>query len=159
EDFGPLLEAVEKAAASGPQRYARADSPGALLFRAGRYEEAEKRLHPAVQGDSPSRIGQVFLAMTLAKLGREAEAKALLAQVEARAAAKPTQGDAPTNLAAQTWDTRLELELLLAEAREMLGLPKPDSLLGYVERALRFEVPMPAARCEPNLPVLLGKTV
>lgn len=97
--------------------------------------------------------------MTLAKLGRFDEARALLALVEAWAAAKPTQGDAPTNLAAQTWDFRLELELLLAEAREMLGLPKPDSLLGYVERALRFEVPMAVARCEPNLPVLLVKTV
>jgi WD40 repeat protein len=129
DDCGPLLAAVERAVASHPQQYARAATPGALLFRAGRYAEAEKRLQTAVAGDPPSRFGQVFLAMALAKLGRTDEAKAIFAEVEAWAAAKPAQGNSPTNLLDQTWDYRLELELLISEAREMLGLPKRASLL------------------------------
>lgn len=140
-DYVPLLTAVERAATTDQSKYAKAVSPGALLFRAGRYEEAERRLRPVVTGENPSQLGEAFFAMTLAKLGKLEEAKGLLARLDAWANAKPAQGEAETNLSAETWDFRLEYELLMKEAHGMLGLPEPGSFLAY---ALAISNPNPA---------------
>lgn len=126
EDYNPLILAVEKAAASNPQQYGSAASPGALLYRAGRFAEAEQRLKPSVQANS--RLGQIFMAMTLAKLGRSDDAKSLFQVVDNWANSKPTGNDQPTALLAQPWNLRVELYLFLTEARSLLG----NSLLTQV---------------------------
>ncbi len=126
DDYAALLVAVERAAASDPQRFSTSASSGAILFRMGRYADAQKRLEASVKADN--RFGQVFMAMTLAKLGRTDEAKAMLQSVEEWAKAKPVDGNAQTNLAAYPWDFRLELDILIGEARALLStgmMPNP----------------------------------
>jgi len=125
EDYNPLILAVDKAAASNPQEYGSAASPGALLYRAGRFAEAEQRLKPSVQANSP--FGQIFMAMTLSKLGRGDEAKSLFQAVDSWAKSKLSDGDTRTNLDSQTWNIRVELSFLLNEARALIeggGLPQ-----------------------------------
>jgi WD40 repeat protein/tetratricopeptide (TPR) repeat protein len=87
---------------------------GALLYRAGRWAEARKRLEEA-EAAKPEPVplaarNHLFLALTCHRLGQVDQAKAHLGQ-----AAKEL--DAAKDL---TWDEKLELGLLRAEAEQAL---------------------------------------
>lgn len=135
-DYGPLIAAAQKASESDEQ-YASAASPGILLYRMGRYEEALKRLEPSVEANH--RFGQVFSAMALAKLGRVEEGKQMLSLVETWATTRaPNQ--TLTNLEAQRWAFRFELGLLMAEAKELLGVKQVSSIVDQLSRRTQVRV-------------------
>lgn len=110
-----------------PAKYARATTPGALLFRLGRLPEAEKALRdvldppgvsnasligkPASVNADISRFAEIFLAMCLAKEGKQAEAANYLSDFDAWSKAK---------LKEQSWDIRLELGWHRDEARTLM---------------------------------------
>jgi tetratricopeptide (TPR) repeat protein len=90
----------------------------AALYRAGKYDEAARRLREARLAETPLEThGDLLLAMCLHHLGKKGEARAALAKVAARldAASKPN--------AAQpfAWDELVELKTLRREAEELLG--------------------------------------
>ncbi|MHB9077773.1 MAG: tetratricopeptide repeat protein [Pirellulaceae bacterium] len=117
---------------------------GAVLYRAGRFDEALVHLSEAdalaqnpskAHGMSPAHTW-FFLAMTRQRLGHAEEAKQWLDKAVAwtdKIFAEADQGTADLS-----WDGRLTLNLLRAEATAMLGVTPPA-----VEPA-----PEPAAKVE-----------
>jgi WD40 repeat protein/serine/threonine protein kinase len=98
---------------------------GAALYRAGRYEDAARRLMDSQtdSGMGPTRYlpayGQLFLAMSHHRLGHAADARRWLNKaVQARA---ETLNDTQAN----AWNRRLTLQLLCREAEELLKNPPP----------------------------------
>jgi Flp pilus assembly protein TadD len=89
---------------------------GALLFRAGRHEQAVKRLQEAVQ-KSPAKRGSAFdwlsLAMAQQKLGQSEDAKSCQANAEELLKAEEMAES-------QTWKQQLELKLLHREAKALV---------------------------------------
>jgi WD40 repeat protein len=106
-DYEPLLQALEKAI--GPKPGAdQLNTLGALLYRAGRYADAVKRLEEGIA--RRDKVGTVhdwlFLALAHHRLGHADEARRWLDKA-VRALDKDT-GD--------SWEQRLELRLLRQEA-------------------------------------------
>jgi hypothetical protein len=110
-DYGPLLRALEKAIGPKPDAN-QLNTLGALLYRAGRYEEAVKRLEEAIA--RRDKVGTVhdwlFLALAHQRLGHADEARKWLDRA-VRALGKDTGG---------SWEQRLELRLLRQEAEEIV---------------------------------------
>src|SRR5262249_59156798 len=79
-DLKPLLRQAEKAVADGPGSAADLRRLGALLYRAGQYEEAQRRLQEAarVRGQEPDPRDWLLLAMAGQRLGRGEEGKTWL---------------------------------------------------------------------------------
>ena len=93
---------------------------GAILFRAGRFEEARKHLEAATAEEEPARTSAAyawyFLAMTHHRLGDISQAARALATAN-RLANKELKD--PTKPPA--WNRRLTLELLRKEATALIG--------------------------------------
>jgi hypothetical protein len=93
---------------------------GAILYRAGQYDESASRLEEAVAAfpnDTTNQLSptyaQLFLAMSRWQQGDSKEAKGLLASVKANVeevVANPATG----------WNRRATLELLLREAEALI---------------------------------------
>jgi tetratricopeptide (TPR) repeat protein len=84
---------------------------GALLYRAGRFQEAAGRLRQSIQANGSKEVPQdwLFLAMTQHRLGDTAEARKSLARVKQTRAANSEA----------LWNN-VEVELLRREAQELV---------------------------------------
>ena len=128
-DFGPLLKLQEQVVAKDPTLWHYALTYGAILCRAGRYEQsiqqltASCKLHP--QGGNG--YDWFFLALAHHHLGYRDEARRWLAKavvwIEPAALGKINDPFIGTPLA---WTDRLTMDLLRGEAEELiLGKPNP----------------------------------
>jgi Flp pilus assembly protein TadD len=162
-NLGLAVRLAERAVAAGPDDYARLNTLGGVLLRAGRAEEAIARLRQALQKrkwDQPS--DELLLALAYQRLGQADEARRWLAPATAwfdrpqrpvQAAAVAGAGAAgpwpqlpavavpPPDPRARTlgWETWLELTLLRREAEETVGREAPAR-------------PVPARPARPGTP-------
>jgi WD40 repeat protein/serine/threonine protein kinase/tetratricopeptide (TPR) repeat protein len=116
-DLEPLLRRAEKAVEADPRSAADQEWLGALLYRAGKYEPALRRLEEAVRlsGSEPAPRALLFLAMANQRQGRGEEARKRLDEAAAREKAG----------AASSWVEKKEYQLLRREAEELLQAAKP----------------------------------
>jgi Flp pilus assembly protein TadD len=138
--LGPAVRLAERAVAARPDDYARLNTLGGVLLRAGRAEEAIARLRQALQRPKSDQVSdELLLALAYQRLGQADEARRWLARATAwfdrgqrplQAAAVAGAGTAgpwaqlpavavsPPDPRARTlgWETWLELTLLRREA-------------------------------------------
>ncbi len=117
EDYSRVVHLAEVAAASGPSS-ARLNTLGAILYRAGRYQESIRQLTRSVEvhgaGGTPHHA--LFLAMAHHQLGQADLARRWLRQGKSddpNAMRDPGTGNT-------SWISRLELEILRREASAMI---------------------------------------
>jgi WD40 repeat protein/Flp pilus assembly protein TadD len=116
-DFKPVLRLAEMTVAKSPNDLHLLNTLGAILYRAGRPEDAIKRLQEAV-AKSPGKQGSVedwlFLAMAHHRLGHSAGAKKCLATaVQLMETAKDLPGE-----------RRLDQLILRREAETLINKPR-----------------------------------
>ncbi len=118
-DYQPLIAGLEAAVAAiprsaGAQRHLFLNTLGGVLYRAGRFGDAGRRLEEGIAAEPSSRSPEdyVFLAMSFEQLGRHADAARWLAKV-------PPQSQASS---AQDFWNATELELLRTEAEALVAL-------------------------------------
>jgi sugar lactone lactonase YvrE/tetratricopeptide (TPR) repeat protein len=117
KDPTPLVGLAERAVGSKPDNADYLETLGATLYRAGRFEDAVKRLEAAVekQGKGGSVWMQLFLAMAHHRLGHADRAKGWLAKaVEGIDKAKTP-----------SWQARVRWQLLRQEAEVLLKPARP----------------------------------
>jgi hypothetical protein len=124
-DYAWVVKLAELAAASKPAS-SRLNTLGAILYRAGRFDEAVQQLGRAVdlRGADDSPYDALFLAMAHQQLGHGEEARRWLrlgAVVDPVAIRKP--GTARDN----SWKRGLELEILRREASAMIEPIHPSA--------------------------------
>jgi WD40 repeat protein/tetratricopeptide (TPR) repeat protein len=112
-ELQPLVDRAERVAKANPKSAPDLLRLAALLYRAGQFEPALKRLEEArsVRGAETDARDLLFLAMVQHQLKREEDAKKTLAQaVQASEQAAKTL----------PWDQRQELQLLRKEAEALV---------------------------------------
>jgi tetratricopeptide (TPR) repeat protein len=122
-DLGPLRERAEELAA-GEKNYSRLNTLGAVLYRAGDYEGAVRRLEEAAraQGKDGTAWDMLFLAMAHQRLGHGPEAKQWLGRAvrwTEQTTAGTGKGGPPT--AGLTPGEELELRVLRREAEALVA--------------------------------------
>jgi tetratricopeptide (TPR) repeat protein len=127
-DWPSVIALAEQPVAKNPNNYNNLNELGAVLYRAGRWEEAVKRLAEAdaTTKDAKSARGTVastwyFLAMAYHQLGHADEAGRWLR----KASALPEEaemGSPEDDVAKQrlTWERQLRRQLLRREAEELV---------------------------------------
>jgi Tfp pilus assembly protein PilF len=119
DDWAKLVPWAEKALATSPKNVARLTALGAVLYRAGRFDEAARRLTEAAnavpkgQAAAPTYL---FLSMTHQRLGHAGTAREWFDRA-VRAIETPTEK--------VLWHQRLTLRLLRAEAEALLDITRP----------------------------------
>ncbi len=128
-DWTQPLQWAEKGLAAQPADCVKLTALGAVLYRAGRLEQAAKRLveaEAAFKNAKAPRTSivytQLFLAMTYKRLGHDDEAKQCLARAvrTMEDSLKENQDDP----AARTWNRRLTFQLLRQEAQALVNEQK-----------------------------------
>jgi serine/threonine protein kinase/Tfp pilus assembly protein PilF len=125
-DWERPLQLARQACAAGPKNFDNLLNLGAVLYRAGRFEEAAQRLTEAQAAfaettDPLSSIiyTWLFLAMTEQRLGHGQQAKQFLAKavkdIEHPSADRPGHGSTR-----RWWTRRVTLQILRHEAEEVL---------------------------------------
>lgn len=121
----PVVQSAEKLVAADPKRYDWQIALAAVLYRAGRFEEAATRLTKVETAFNKNTVlrssiasNGLVQAMTQDRLGHAEEAKKWLAKAIKDIDLEP-QREAP-DLAATHWEHRLTLQLLRREAEEQL---------------------------------------
>jgi hypothetical protein len=110
------------AAASRPSN-TRLNTLGAVLYRAGRFEEAVHQLGRAVEVEGGgTALDALFLAMAHQKLGHSEEARRWL---RLGTAVEPIAVRNPGVIGDSSWNFALELEILRREARTMIEPNRP----------------------------------
>jgi tetratricopeptide (TPR) repeat protein len=129
DDWAKLGHWAEKTLAADPKDFFRLTTLGAVLYRAGRFEEAARRLTAAEAAarrakPRPSILASTWLllAMVEARLGHAAQARAWLARAVREIEQPPAES--AKNPFADTWNRRLTLRLLRAEAEALLKINK-----------------------------------
>ena len=117
DDYSPVIVLARKAVDSEPENAQYLTGLGAVLFRAGQFDEAQKTLlqsldKAADEKTSPS-YAHYFLAMTEHRRGKTEEAKRHL-----QTANELAESELATS---PVWNRRLTLELLRKEAQQMLA--------------------------------------
>jgi Tfp pilus assembly protein PilF len=107
-DLGRAVRLSEGTVAQRPKSASLLNTLGTILYRAGRYAEAVRRLQEAVAagGEGGAAHDWLVLAMARQRLGQRVEARRALARARQLLREKP----------ATTWNERLELELFRKEA-------------------------------------------
>ncbi|MFO0907398.1 MAG: tetratricopeptide repeat protein [Isosphaeraceae bacterium] len=120
DDYDPLIRLATRAAASRPEPN-RLNTVGAILFRAGRFEEAIRQLDRAIQvhGAGGTQYDALFLAMTHHRLGHSDEARRWY---DRATSTPPAAMQKPGATGDTSWIPRVELETLQREAAAALGL-------------------------------------
>jgi serine/threonine protein kinase/Tfp pilus assembly protein PilF len=130
-----LVSLMEKAVAKSPKEHTYVNDLGVALYRAGRFEEAAKRLTEATTlNPDPSKHKMLdtwfFLAMAHHRLGHADEArrwldKAVQATEEALKppAEPPEKSVTAPGTTPPTWHRKLTLQLLGREAKELIQPP------------------------------------
>lgn len=124
-DWQAVVQMGEKSLAADPKNCDKLQHLGAVLYRAGRFEEAAKRLieaeaaFPETKNARSSIIyNWLFQAMSEHRLGRTDKAKEWLEKA-IKDIKQPPQ-DRPSDGAARAWNRQLTLRLLRREAEELL---------------------------------------
>ncbi len=124
-DGEKLLLVAHKALADDPEDFNHLNTLGAALYRAGKAEEAIRVLQEGIrlQGKGGSGWDWIFIAMAHQERGRAEEAKKWLEKADTwfqnfLAGKSETPRSRP-----QPWNQRLQVELLLKEARALIGKP------------------------------------
>jgi WD40 repeat protein/tetratricopeptide (TPR) repeat protein len=120
-DLEALVRQAEKAVEANPRSAEDQEMLGALLYRAGKFEPALRRLEEAVRlaGENPMARTWLFLAMANQRLARGGDAKKWLE----RAAGWLDQP--AKDKAALSWAEQKEYQLLRGEAAALVGGGKP----------------------------------
>jgi WD40 repeat protein/Flp pilus assembly protein TadD len=126
DEPGRLVELAGKASKAAPKDYAIANTLGAALYRAGKFEDAVKQLNEAIklqrQGGTPG--DWLFLAMAHHRLGDPKAAQKWLDQTLAwLERVSPEKLKANPLARRLPWDRLLEMELLRREAEALLTGP------------------------------------
>jgi tetratricopeptide (TPR) repeat protein len=124
DDYGPATALARRAVELNKDNSAAVRSLGAILYRAGEYDEAALQLapltdnakNPGPQAKSSSAYPLFFLAMAQHQLGKKEEARATLAR-----AAKLTNAELSDATNPPPWNRKLTLELLQKEAEGLIG--------------------------------------
>jgi tetratricopeptide (TPR) repeat protein len=138
KDPAALVHLAMVAVASKPDNHVYLETLGAALYRAGRFEEAVKRLQEAVakQGEGGTVWMQLFLAMTHHRLGRMVAAPRVVALMGAPMGPLLAVSPLPCDLEARhmldlarkqiqatkdpRWEDRIGWQYLLREAEGLL---------------------------------------
>jgi serine/threonine protein kinase/WD40 repeat protein len=120
EDYGELVRLAEASARSRPAPN-RMNTVGALLYRAGRFEDAVRQLERSVaaHGAGGTQYDALFLAMAHHRLGHAEEAMHWLDRGTGPAPKNMSKPDASGDT---SWIPRLELDTLRREAMATIGL-------------------------------------
>jgi tetratricopeptide (TPR) repeat protein len=125
-DYEPCLAALTKALTAKPGEYQYLNTLGALLCRAGRAEEAARRLQESIQahGAGGTAWDWLFLALAQHGLGQATAARQTLERARAWIA-KAEQGQIEDRYCPMplSWQSALELRLLRQEVEDCLGPP------------------------------------
>jgi len=123
ENYDGIIALARRALAQQPTSRKLLLGLGAALFRAGQFEEAKQHLTVAVEAPNSADISPAylwyFLAMTNHRLGQPDEAQKWLAQSTEFTTKGLTESKANRSLL--SWNRRLTLELLDAEAKALLS--------------------------------------
>jgi WD40 repeat protein/Flp pilus assembly protein TadD/tRNA A-37 threonylcarbamoyl transferase component Bud32 len=124
-----LVDVADKAVKAAPKDYAIANTLGAVLYRAGKFDDAVKQLNAAIklQGQGGTPGDWLFLAMAHHRLGDPKAAKKWLDQ-SAAWLDRVSPEKLKANALAQRlpWDRLLEIELLRREAQALLKAPEGE---------------------------------
>jgi WD40 repeat protein/tetratricopeptide (TPR) repeat protein len=120
-----LVRLMDRAVKAEPNTYAFLNTRGAVLYRAGRFQDAIDQLQEAVklQGAGGAFEDWVFLALARSRLGQAGQAREALkrALVLYDEGLQPTQpGRRPAD-----WSTRVEWRQLRKEAEQLLPKAEP----------------------------------
>jgi tetratricopeptide (TPR) repeat protein len=126
DDYRPLVELARCGYDLQPTDLSMKQALGAVLFRAGEFEQALGPLNAfeamSTNPNNTPLYARHFLAMTHFKLGHDAEARQWFDRAEAES--KRMLADGKTESGEPLpWNRRLTLELLWKEARALLGEP------------------------------------
>ncbi len=124
-DWKRPVELAEKAQSTDPKNYDKLNTLGGLLVRAGRFEEAARRLAEAEAAFQETQLPRgsivynwLFQAVTQHRLGQVEEAKRWFRKAVNEIDQPPPESS--KDAAATMWNRRLTLELLRREAEELL---------------------------------------
>ncbi len=126
-DLEPYRKLMAAVTAQHPREYLYAHTYGAVLYRAGRFAEAEQVLSRAVKlhANGGTAQGWLFLALAHQRLGHAAEARAWLERaIAAIEAGQPPRGKADAARVPVSWEIRLHLKLLRLEAEQVVRGPQ-----------------------------------
>jgi len=124
-DVALPLQLAEKSVALKPNQYASLNTLGAALYRASRFEDSIRKFDEAIKvhGQGGTAADWLFLAMAHHRLSHANDAKKWLTKAQQwmnnPAPEKPTQGT-PVFYMSPTWEQRLELKLIRAEAEGLI---------------------------------------
>jgi tetratricopeptide (TPR) repeat protein len=124
-DFTPAIALAQQAAASDASSAQFANSLGAILYRAGRFDEACQKLDVADHLSSPDKTRTspaytwFFLAMAHQRLGHAVEAKQWLDKARQETETALKRHEAGTEKL--PWNRRLSLTVLRNEAEELFS--------------------------------------
>src|SRR5262249_55518625 len=124
-DLSEVVQASERALAQNPRSYPYTRALGAVLYRAGKFKEAEKRLKEAAALQPQAPTVWLFLALACSRLGETEEAGQWLDKagkwIDQAREKKPGEGAAgPLSWDKLPWEERLALELLRREAEALV---------------------------------------
>ena len=132
EDWTPLAQWAEKALAADPKRYDWLTALGAVLYRAGRFEEAAQRLAEAEAAFRnakapawPIAYTWLFLAMTHELLSHREQAREWLAKAVREIDEPPAERAKDPNRS--RWNRQLTLRLLRGEAEALIDRADPKA--------------------------------
>jgi serine/threonine protein kinase/WD40 repeat protein len=147
-DFDALIGPVAAWASAHPDDSSVQNTLGALLCRAGRFEEASAALDTAIRrhGGGGTAFDHLFLALSCHRLGRHDESRRWLARADDWIRlARAGQVGLPDIDAPLPWEVHLELDLLRREADTLVSPP--------VRRIQLRGLARPAPRESPSGPV------
>jgi WD40 repeat protein/tetratricopeptide (TPR) repeat protein len=129
-DWSKLLKLAQQATPAHEKNFERINALGAVLYRAGRFEEAAHRLAEAEAAFEqtpgmkvPLAYNWLFLAMVHHRLGDATEAARWLEKAVRAIDDPPPEVTRQPN--AKSWNRLLTLQLLRREAEELLGKKGP----------------------------------
>jgi tetratricopeptide (TPR) repeat protein len=128
DDYAPHIALAEKAVAAKPDDHQCLNTVGAILYRAGRYQEAVDRLaeldgrldDPVTGAQSSPAYTWYFLAMGHHALDHPEKAKEYLAKASAATEQELADTEHPP-----AWNRKLTLELLRKEAEALIAQEEP----------------------------------
>ena len=128
-DWGQLIATAALPLAEGDASRSAVEKLGAVLYRAGLYEDAREQLQKAAEStqqdlsQTPSEYGLYLLAMVHAQLGHSGQARQCFDQAEGKpqelTSSESTEGSGQTPY----WFRRVTLSVLRAEAEALLQTP------------------------------------
>jgi serine/threonine protein kinase/WD40 repeat protein len=123
EDYTRAIELAGHAVSGHPE-IDRLNTLGAVLYRAGRFEEAIRQLERSISahGAGGTPYDALFLAMAHHRVGHSSTAKDWLRRAAGPA---PVAQRKPGSVGPSSWVPHIEVELLLREAQALIGPPDP----------------------------------